>query len=1648
LAKNIILIGILTMLGLGALGGSYYVNNAIDEEFDQTIKDQIVIKSSSEDSEEYDNWITSTDEDDPPLYKRYYFWNLTNSDQYLQGATPSLVEIGPYVYRQFDTKFDVSFNSDNSEVSYKTYTYYIFDDTLSDQESGMDLSPDDMIINVNPSYLGVIESAGGEMNLRINFAGQTVATILESLKGDFTSSILAQGPATVLENVLGELTTAFVDSILTQGSGTALKTIMDELTTTFVDDVLAQGSGKALNDIMDGLTTEFTISVASTAINSMIDAYISDFLPQVQAGAVPIVLEEIQAGVTEDLYAMVNGSTAANVIQQNLAAVAIATTNNTAWTSFFNGTTGSANGFLNDHGASIQGISENLYDINLNFSGVSVQRFLYDGVPALSIPGWVTDLEYGTGILGYLEAYEIAANISDVRLDLATLAALYGATVSQLDDVAIYLTDYIFQSIVPAATAAQYSVTPIELAESKFSSQWANATVDPAGFDINDDTFVPDGFEAGLPIPTNLSHAIVTQLFDETNILALTNDTGVQVWFSAALGNSGNQTALITTFSLSPIQLTMILTWFGTMWDNVVPTFLVDDYATYGVTEFNDLAYLQWGNSIITSGSALYEIDPASSTNYTEFWAWSDRIQKSSFSFNASFSKDLLNGSHGLINSTELGTFLTLIGSADFANISTTWGLNVTEAASLAGYINYLIAELVIKPLTPLGVVTQSDLGYLQWTSPALTGGFSIYDLEPTSSPNYPEWWAWVQHEAAGADQGVTFTVSETKNFLTGSFPLTNMTNAASFLSLVSGGNFTTINAIWGLDAAESAAMAAYLQYLIADFVIQELLTTYAPIGVSTINDLGYLQWINSIITSGSSLFDLSPINVPNHPEWWAWAEKITDSADDGVSFTFTEAKTLLDPLTGLTNGSNTMKFFPLVKDGTTENFTTIQTLWGLNQTEAAAMAAYLNFLIGEFVEPTLLLDYSVLGYGTPSDLGYLQWANSIITSGSSLYDLDPLLVSNYPEWWAWAENIPNSADGGVTFTIAEAKTLLDPLTGFTNSANTMNFFALVNDGTAENFTTIQTLWGLNTTEAAVMKAYLIYLSEEFVKPTFLSKYAHLGYNGPEDIGFLQFASPALTGSSLFELDPSLPGYPEPWAFHNRTFGKDYSMNVTNTKALLTGTFNLTDAVSIGTFLILSKDANSTDATTSATAITSINTLFESKLTKTDVTMITDWLDYIMKTFVDESLLQPVFDTGGGFITTRSVDEWLWFGIDPLLSLLVSVGETNVAESNLFYNHTNIEDAQIKEEGKSDSLYTGSDDINKVQNYVKYEENTTVDEIYDREIWTTQEDITGTDASQFQPGVNTDDNLLIYVNDLLRVVTLNFRENVEIESIEMLRFGLSADTLAVDPNYHQTIKGLANMSVAEGIPLFLSKPHFLDGDPDFLPGSVTGMSPDASAHDTYIDVEPLTGTTMNVKKRLQINLGVENYGYFTTNISENFIPLLWIEEASTITADLAQDFIDAMNDVQDTKDLANIGGMSIGTTFLLASVFLSLRRIRAGRKPKFESIVDTEIQDFVTPAEMPSPEVDLGEVLPDITARIETFDKIVHRYEKIDIDRLSQMLKMNRLDLEMWLIDLPDDYGFVIDRNEVSFNAENIDANIDELLDSFRKMEEDRIGKE
>lgn len=117
-------------LGVAMLAGGY---NAI---FNAALKSQLEIK---EGSRSYEIWRKTPF----PLILKVYLFNITNAEAFEKGAKPDVQECGPYVWREYREKKNITFNPNNT-VTYFQQRYWVWDEELSGNNSR-----DDVIVTLN-----------------------------------------------------------------------------------------------------------------------------------------------------------------------------------------------------------------------------------------------------------------------------------------------------------------------------------------------------------------------------------------------------------------------------------------------------------------------------------------------------------------------------------------------------------------------------------------------------------------------------------------------------------------------------------------------------------------------------------------------------------------------------------------------------------------------------------------------------------------------------------------------------------------------------------------------------------------------------------------------------------------------------------------------------------------------------------------------------------------------------------------------------------------------------------------------------------------------------------------------------------------------------------------------------------------------------------------------------------------------------------------------------------------------------------------------------------------------------------------------------------------------------------------------------------
>ncbi|CAI5666740.1 unnamed protein product [Oreochromis niloticus] len=108
------------------------------------VKKQVVLKNGTD---AFEAWK------DPPahIYMQFYFFNLTNPQEVLDGERPAVVEIGPYTYREYRPMEQIDFQDNGTKVTAVNSKTYIF-------QRDMSRGPEsDLIRTVNIPAMTVME---------------------------------------------------------------------------------------------------------------------------------------------------------------------------------------------------------------------------------------------------------------------------------------------------------------------------------------------------------------------------------------------------------------------------------------------------------------------------------------------------------------------------------------------------------------------------------------------------------------------------------------------------------------------------------------------------------------------------------------------------------------------------------------------------------------------------------------------------------------------------------------------------------------------------------------------------------------------------------------------------------------------------------------------------------------------------------------------------------------------------------------------------------------------------------------------------------------------------------------------------------------------------------------------------------------------------------------------------------------------------------------------------------------------------------------------------------------------------------------------------------------------------------------------------
>ncbi|XP_074026812.1 epithelial membrane protein isoform X2 [Leptinotarsa decemlineata] len=251
-----------------------------------------------------------------------------------------------------------------------------------------------------------------------------------------------------------------------------------------------------------------------------------------------------------------------------------------------------------------------------------------------------------------------------------------------------------------------------------------------------------------------------------------------------------------------------------------------------------------------------------------------------------------------------------------------------------------------------------------------------------------------------------------------------------------------------------------------------------------------------------------------------------------------------------------------------------------------------------------------------------------------------------------------------------------------------------------------------------------------------------------------------------------------------------------------------------------------------------------------------------------------------------SVGQLLWGYEDPLLKLAKDVVPK---EQKLPYEEFGL---MYKKNGTSEdtlTIFTGSEDISKYGLIDKFNGKDNLTHYSSDEC----NSVMGSDGSIFPPHMTVNTTIHLFDKDLCRRLPLVFdKEVISSNDVPAYRFKPPKNVFGdLEENPDNACfcpqgppcapSGFFNVSLCQyDSPVLLSFPHFYLAN-DSYRLALDGISPpDPEKHSLYMDIQPMMGTAMAAKVRVQINLAVSQVVDIkqVATFPDIIFPIIWFEE--------------------------------------------------------------------------------------------------------------------------------------------------------------------------
>ncbi|XP_011408057.2 PREDICTED: lysosome membrane protein 2-like [Amphimedon queenslandica] len=310
-------------------------------------------------------------------------------------------------------------------------------------------------------------------------------------------------------------------------------------------------------------------------------------------------------------------------------------------------------------------------------------------------------------------------------------------------------------------------------------------------------------------------------------------------------------------------------------------------------------------------------------------------------------------------------------------------------------------------------------------------------------------------------------------------------------------------------------------------------------------------------------------------------------------------------------------------------------------------------------------------------------------------------------------------------------------------------------------------------------------------------------------------------------------------------------------------------------------------------------------------------INTIVKDLIETIITELSKDFNEKLIMTRPVSEILWGYEDPFLKFVADL----LANVTFLDLTKDLNGGFFQLEHQTDTagpnmVYTGKGSPQTTAQYLMYDGKTSITG------WGTPyaQMINGTEALLFHPGVSRTDVLDVYVDELFRSGYFTYYKDITEFDIKMYQFRLPQTELQKayqDKGFYMNgPDGVLNLTAVFplNVPIFVSKPHFLDAD-EYYTNDINGPPSNRDKHDSFLNVEPITGAVLHAAKRLQINIQLKQYEDIPDlshlPINTTYLPLLWVEETGSLNESIASTFRDTVYKPINTIQISAITVASV-----------------------------------------------------------------------------------------------------------------------------------------